>query len=335
MFKKLTIDEIAKKAGVSKATVSRVLNNKPDVKTETKERIEKIIGYYQFKPNAYAAGITKRKSRTIGLLAPQGTEYIYCNPFFSKVLHGISVEVNKRGYYLMFCYVSKEDYVDVYQRNMVDGFIVLSPGTDHQGLIKRLIEVNVPFVSTSVLPDLESHQFIDIDNRKAARMAVGRLLELGHRDIALINSFSDLMANKERFKGYLEALEESGIIFDANLVKEGPPTFENGYKQVLAMDHTPDAIFACSDMEAFGAIEALKTKGVGVPTDVSVIGFDDIDFAANFGLSTVRQPIYEKGVLAANMLIRQIEGKRVQSHSLEVELVERTTTMSRSSKNST
>lgn len=329
MFEKLTIDQIAEEAGVSKATVSRVLNNKPDVKAETRERIERIMSFHQFKPNAYAAAITKRKSRTIGLLAPQGTEYIYANPFFSKVLHGISVEVNSRGYYLMFCYVGHEDYVDVYQRNMVDGFLVLSPGTDHQRLIERLMEVQVPFVCTSVLPGLQAHQFIDIDNFSAARLAVRRLVALGHKRIALINSFSDLMANRERFRGYVAALEEASIPLDLSLIKEGPPTFENGYRQVESLESIPDAIFTCSDMEAFGAIEALKRRGYRVPEDVSVIGFDDVDFAANFGLSSVRQPIFDKGSIAASMLINQIEQKEINVPVLQVELVERNTTMAR------
>ncbi|MEH7248148.1 LacI family DNA-binding transcriptional regulator [Neobacillus niacini] len=325
-MKRITISEVAKLANVSKTTVSRVINNKPDISPETRKKVLEVMDEYSFKPNAYATAVSNRKTKTIGLITPQGTGNIYTNPFYSRVLHGIATEITEQGYYLMFSYIENDDYIDVFERHMVDGFVLLSPGVEDKKIVDKLKAINAPFISTTVLPGLDDHSYIDIDNYHAASIAVKHLLALGHKNIMIINSFSTLLSNKHRLKGYQDALKEKGIAPKEELIFEGEPIFETGFGIVMSQPELPTAIFACSDMIALGAIEAIKKRGKQVPTDISVVGFDDIHLAGNFGLTTIRQPILEKGKIAAKMLINKIEGKEIEVSKLEVQLIDRRTT---------
>ncbi len=323
----MKIDEIAKLAEVSKATVSRVLNNKPDVNPDTRRRIIELIRKFDYKPNAMATAVSKRRSKTIGLIAPHGTEYIYTNPFYSQVFHGMSNEINRRGYYLMFCYAGREDYTDLFQRKMVEGFLLLSPGMEHQPLIDSLKAAGAPFVATSLIPGLPDSQCIDIDNFQGACLAVEHLIELGHRRIAIVNSFSSLLANKLRFAGYQSVLHKHGIPLDDDLIREGVPSFENGLLAIASFDPPPTAVFSCGDMLALGVLEGARRRGLRVPEDLSVVGFDDISFAGDFGITTVRQPGMDKGKFAARALIDLIEGRPAKAApKLEIELVVRNST---------
>src|SRR5690554_6168516 len=130
-MKNLNITEIASLASVSKSTVSRVINNKPDVSEKTKAKVMSIIKKYNFKPNALAAAISNSRSKIIGLIALQGTEYIFINPYYLQLVYGISAEVNEQGYQLMFCYANENSYVDLYNNYMLEGFILLSAGAEH------------------------------------------------------------------------------------------------------------------------------------------------------------------------------------------------------------
>ncbi len=325
-MKHLTISEIASLANVSKSTVSRVINNKADVKPETREKVKAIMFEYDYKPNALATAVSKKKSKIIGLIALQGSEYIFTNPFYLRVVHGITSEINKQGYQLMFCYANKDNYIDVYHHYMVDGFILLSTGLNHMSLLDKFYEADAPFISTTELSYKNKTHFIDIDNYYGSKLAVEHLLSLGHTRIAFINSFSSLVANKERLQGYKDALKKRGIPIDKSLIKGGTPSFETGYDTIMSFETLPTAVFACSDMIAIGAIDAIRNRGKKVPEDVSVVGFDDIDLASNFGLTTINQPIFDKGVYAVRMLLGLIENKDYKIPDLPVELVIRNTT---------
>lgn len=322
----MKIDEVARLADVSKATVSRVLNNKPDVNADTRERILAIMKKFNYKPNAMATAVSKRKNKTIGLIAPHGTEYIYTNPFYSQVFNGISSEIAKRSYYLMFCYSENGDYADVFQRNLVEGILLLSPGMDHQSLVDNLKEGGVPFVSTSLIPGLDKKHFIDVDNYHGACLAVEHLVSLGHSRIAIVNSFSSLMANKHRLAGYKDMLQKNGIPLDEALIREGAPSFESGLQAALSFDPVPTAVFACGDMLALGVMEGMRRRGLRVPEDVSVVGFDDISFAQDFGVTTIHQPCMDKGKYAVRMLISLIEDKPFAAPQLDLDLIVRTST---------
>src|SRR5512140_2631496 len=159
---KITIDEIAKLAGVSKTTVSRVLNKKPDVDPATRERILALISEYDFQPNAFAKAISLQNSRYIGLLVPHKAAYIFSNSFYTEVMRGVSTEVDSCGYYLLICYAHEVNYLDIYKQKRVEGFVLLSPGSYHKGIIESLKTEQVPFVSTAKVTN-EEMVYVDID----------------------------------------------------------------------------------------------------------------------------------------------------------------------------
>lgn len=329
----ITIDEIAKLAGVSKTTVSRVLNNKPDVKPETREIIMSLISKYDFQPNAFAKAISLKKSQTIGLIIPYEADYIFSNPFYAEVMRGISTEIDKHGYYLLLCYTHEDNYIDIYKQKRVDGYILMSPGRYHKDIVKLLKEVNAPFVATAKVPGERNVLYVDVNNYLGAVLAVEYLISLGHKRIGfIINGPQILASSQERLKGYRTILSKHGIEYDKEIVKIGDTSVKSGYtamKQLLELGDSLTAVFVANDMMAIGAIKAIKEEGKNIPNDISVIGFDDIPLAEVIDppLTTVRQPAFEKGEKAAKLLIKMIEQKeKIKSEVLRVELIVRNST---------
>ncbi|MBS4023237.1 MAG: LacI family DNA-binding transcriptional regulator [Dethiobacter sp.] len=325
----VTIGEVARLAGVSKATVSRVLNGKPDVKLETKERIEALIEELGFRPNVFAMAMSKQKSSTIGIIIPYEANYILSNPFYAEVLRGISTSLNAYGYYQLLCYHSHTNYVDVFKQKRVDGFILLSPGGDQKVLAKALNEAEAPFSTTSRLPDEENVIYVDVDNYYGATMAVDHLVSLGHRRIGCImQGLETLASSKDRLRGYKDVLAKHSISYSDSLVKvyDGNNFIENGYRAMgkfFQDKMLPTAIFAANDMMAIGAIQAIKEKGLEIPKDISIVGFDDVPLAKyiNPPLTTVSQPAFEKGKEAARLVIEMIDRKVTPAPKLlDVEL---------------
>lgn len=329
---KITISEIAKIAGVSKTTVSRVLNNKPDVDPATREKILALISETGFQPNAFAKAISQQNSRYIGLLIPHKAEYVFSNPFYTEVMRGVSTEVDSRGYYLLLCYAHEVNYLDIYRQKRVDGFILLSPGSYHRNIIDSLNEENVPFVSTAKISDQESMTFVDIDNFRAGMLVMEHLISLGHQRIAYIGK-PTLTSSIERMESHRAVLEKYHLPYDpAMVLVTEKSSIESGHDttlELLRLPKPPTAIFLANDVMAFGAIQAIHESGLRVPEDISVVGFDDVPQASyvNPPLTTVRQPAFEKGVCAAHLLIDWLEGEDVQkAQILEVELVVREST---------
>lgn len=328
----VTIDEIAKLANVSKTTVSRVLNNKPDVKPETREKIVSLIAKYDYQPNAFAQAINRKTSRTIGLIMPYEAEYIFSNPFYSEIIRGVSTEINKRDYYLLFCYSDKDNYIDIFKQQRVEGFVLLSPGKSHKEIAFKLKNVNAPFISTSKMPGESNFQYVDVDNVKGASLAIEHLILLGHRQIGFINGPEGLASSEDRLLGYRNILNKYQIPLIDGFIKFGIPSIESGFQSMKKLLEYKNitAVFAASDMEAFGAIRAIKKSGKKVPDDISVVGFDDIPLADSFDLTTIKQPIFKKGQMAAKLLIDLFEQKATRKiKELPVELVVRSSTKAR------
>jgi len=327
---RVTIGEIARMAGVSKTTVSRVLNNKPDVKPETREMILNLISEYGFQPNAFAKAISLQKSHTVGLIIPYKADYIFSNPFYSEVMRGVSTETSKRGYHLLLCYTHKENYVDIFQQKRVEGFIVISPGSTHKNIIHKLTEIEAPFVATSKIPGEQNIKYVDIDNFYAAALAMEHLISLGHRRIGLIIGPPVLTSSEERMSGYISTLKKYNIPYKGNLVRQGNGSIESGYAAMgELLNEELTAVFVTCDTMAMGAIKAIKEKNKVVPRDISIVGFDDIPLAQILDppLTTIKQPAYEKGASAARMLIDLIEGKEVTENCiLPVDIVVRNST---------
>lgn len=329
---KITIEEIAELAKVSKTTVSRVINNKPDVSSETRKIVMDIISQYDFKPNAYAKAISLNKSHTIGLIIPYEADFIFSNPFYVEVMRGVSTEINRRGYYLLICYPHDHNYVDIYKQKRVDGFILMSPGTLHKNIIESLDEVDAPFVSTSKISDEESMVYVDVDNYYGATLAIEHLISLGHRRIGFIGK-PTVTSAKDRLRGYKAVLDKYKIPFDENLVKiSDDASIQSAYQvmsELLENHDKPTAVFLASDLMALGAMKAIKESGKSIPEDVAIVGFDDIPLAeyTEPELTTVRQPSFQKGVMAARLLIQYLEKKKKpKSKILDVELIVRKST---------
>lgn len=329
---KITIGEIARMAGVSKTTVSRVINEKPDVDPQTRERILGLIDDYGFQPNAFAKAISLQKSNHIGLIIPHDAQYVYSNPFYTEVMRGVSTKVDQTGYYLVLCFAHETNYLDIYRQNRVDGFVLLSPGSYHRHIIESLNEEQVPFVSTAKISYQEDMTYVDVDNFYGATVAMEYLVALGHRKIAYIGK-PTLQSSIDRLSGYRTVLEKYDLPRREDWVLTTDiSSVEGGYtytSRLLQQDDLPTAIFLANDVMAIGAINALRENGLRVPEDLSVFGFDDIPLARyiNPSLSTIRQPTYEKGMEAARLLVRMLEsGQPAQSLTLPVELVVRQST---------
>jgi len=328
---KITIGEIANLAGVSKTTISRVLNNKPDVDPATREKILAIIAEYNFQPNAFAKAISLQNSHYIGLLVPHKVEYIFSNAFYTEVMRGVSTEVDACGYYLLICYAHAGNYLDIYNQNRVEGFVLLSPGSYHKGIIETLKAEKVPFVSTAKVTN-EEMVYVDIDNFHGGTLVMEHLISLGHRRIAYIGKPS-LISSIERMNSHEAVLKKYGLPCDPSLVLiSDSSSIEDGYQntqQLLNNPNRPTAIFLANDIMAVGAIKAIQEAGLRVPEDISVAGFDNIPLASysNPPLTTVHQPAYQKGVVATQLLIQQLEKKETpSSRILDVELVIRGST---------
>ncbi len=328
----LTIDEIARLAGVSKTTVSRVINNKPDVNRETRQRILSLIAEHDYQPNVFAKAISSQRSRNIGLIIPYEADYIFSNPFFVEVLRGISTASDQHGYSLLVSYAHAQDHVAVFKQKKVDGFIVLSPGALHHGLIDSLVRAEAPFVSTSRVAQEENMLYVDVDNRHGGVVAAEHLIGLGHRRIAYVGKPS-LTSSQDRLSGYLDALacHWSPALDDLQLVAEGSAE-RHGYdamQQLRDRAVQPSAVFLANDLMAIGAMKALAESGLRVPHDVSIVGFDDVPMAeyCTPPLTTVRQPAFAKGARATELLIQCLEEEEPpQSQTLSVELIVRQST---------
>jgi LacI family transcriptional regulator len=329
---KITIDEIAKMAGVSTTTISRVLNNKPDVSPETREKIMGIIAEYDFMPNAFAKAISLQKSHSIGLLIPHEANYIFSNPFYVEVMRGVSTEIDKLGYFLFICYPHEQNYLDIYKQKRVDGFILLSPGSFHRGIIDSLINLEVPFVSTSKVPEEKNLVFVDVDNFLGATLVMEHLIGQGHKRIAFVGKPS-LVSSIDRFNGYTAIMKKYNLpIVDSMVMIADEASIQGGTNVMNAfmnLDEPPTAVLLVNDMLAIGAIRAVQERGKVVPDDMSIVGFDDVPLAENVfpALTTVRQPAFEKGKRAASMLVHFLEEKKkLKSQLLGVDLVIRNST---------
>jgi LacI family transcriptional regulator len=329
---KITISEIARLAGVSKTTVSRVINEKPDVDPQTRERILGLINDYSFQPNAFAKAISLQKSNHIGLIIPHDAQYVYSNPFYTEVMRGVSTEVDQTGYYLVLCFAHETNYLDIYRQKRVDGFVLLSPGSYHRDIIESLNEEQVPFVSTAKISDQKDMTYVDVDNFYGATVAMEYLVAQGHRKIAYIGK-PTLQSSIDRLSGYRAVMEKYDLpCCDDWVLTTNTSSVEGGYaytSRLLQQGELPTAIFLANDVMAIGAINALRENGLRVPEDMSVFGFDDIPLAryTNPSLSTIRQPAFEKGMEAARLLVRMLESDQpAQSLTLPVELVVRQST---------
>ncbi len=310
---RVTISQVAREAGVSTQTISRVLNNRPDVSEETRQRVQEIIARLGYQPNALARGLVSRRTHTLGLITADFSDY-----FFTQVIAGAEVEARKHGYFFMLGSTERNpqdepEYIRLLTERYVDGILFARPSTepDSRHLVS-LLRDRVPVVTTAYHLPGEPLTVVDVDNVDGGHQATRCLLERGHAHIAMITGPASWKSVADRSLGYGQALHEAGIAPDPALTVEGDWSYQSGYRamQALIAHGRPfSGLFAQNDQMAIGAIRALREAGRRVPQDVAVVGYDDIPVAAYSDppLTTIRQPMQEVGALATRLLIQAIE----------------------------
>jgi DNA-binding LacI/PurR family transcriptional regulator len=318
-----TIAEIAAKAGVSIPTVSRVLNNRPDVAPETRERVEQVIKESGFIRSRVANALRKGSSGIVDLVVTD-----LATPYTVEIVRGVE-EVLERTELRLALSVTHDSLRNEQQwlAKVIDGstdgaILVLA-----QGQSRRLDELRrhkIPFVVVDHRGDLGTDvPSVGATNWLGGRAATEHLISLGHRRIAVISGDATLRCSKDRIAGYRAALEDAGIPIDPALTRPGNFSQKSGYEQtceLLELAEPPTAIFAGSDMQAMGVYSALRARGLSMPASMSVVGFDDVPIASIVtpALTTVRQPLIEMGRVATTMLLRMIAGEPLDSIRVEL-----------------
>jgi len=304
-----TLNDIAKHAGVSRSTVSRVINDHPNVDQETRTRVLSVAESLNYQPNIAARSLAAGRTRILGLAIPTGVSTLFTDPYFPILVQGISSACNARDHALML-WLGEPEYERRTIRRMlrgglIDG-VILASALMEDPITEALIEGRFPFVLIGRHEAGDSVSYVDVDNRGSARQMVSYLLRSGYERVATITGPRNMIAGSDRLEGYLAALRVGRIAENPDLIVEGDFTEEGGYRAMQRLlPFAPDAVFVASDAMAVGALRALREAGQRVPEDIAVAGFDDIPFAARTEppLTTVRQPIQRMGATAVDTLI--------------------------------
>jgi len=309
-FANATIVDVAREAGVSFSTVSRVINNNKHVRPETRERVLNAMMRLGYMVNQQARSLAGGRSQVIGLLVPD-----VGNGYIGEIIRGVDEELAAAQYELMLYTThrrrTKESvYVATLARGLADGLLLVVPD-DPGAYLDSLAQQNFPYVLVDHQGTNEACPAVGATNWQGGYDATTYLIQLGHRRIGFITGNQRLGSAVDRLAAYRAALADHGIDFDPALVVEGDFQQPSGYQgacALLALPDPPTAIFASNDIMAFGAMEAVRNHNLRIPEDVSVLGFDDIPQAAHVhpGLTTIRQPLEQMGRLATRMLLKKI-----------------------------
>lgn len=336
---KPTIRDIAREAGVSVTSVSLVLNNRKNTIAEaTKKRIKKVAKQMNYSPNQMAVGLVTKKTKTIGLIVPD-----ISNAFFADLARSVENSLSALGYSLILSNSNNSlkesrQYVDILVNRGVDGLIISFSGDDSddplekQSLVETLNKLDIPLISLDSWMEGLSCPGISFYHSKGGYFATKHLIELGHTKIGCISGKNGNYSSDRRLKGYKKALEEVGLTYNPTYVCEGDYQYKSGYncgKKLLETDIT--AIFVSNDLMAYGVYLAAKEKGVKIPEELSIIGFDDLFFSSMLSvpLTTIRQSVDTLGELACDLLFKRIKKETLDQDfiQLEPDLVIRSSTM--------
>lgn len=308
--KNITIEEIANKSGVSIATVSRIVNNKGNVKKETRDRVLQVMQELQFHPHSVYP-LSNPRSHTLLVCVPD-----YSNPFNSPVIDGIQKAAHENQYDVLLLqskdyYSQIDDFSNVLKDSSIAGIIILSP-ISGSALLDDL-SFKCPVVMCSEYAENYGISYISINDVTASKTAVNYLISTGCRKIGLLNSSAKFKYSRHREKGYRQALYDHQMSYrDSWIAHISSINYNFAYSaalQILSLQDRPDALFCCSDVYGIAAVNAAKSLGLRVPEDVSVIGFDNVEIAqmSNPPLTTIDQPKMQMGYQACEMLIEKIE----------------------------
>ena len=345
---RVRIKDVAKMAGVSTATVSHVINETRFVREETRQKVLEAIEALNYYPSAIARGLATNSTQTVGLIVSD-----IANPFFTAVARGVEDEINRHGYHTIFCNTDEDparedEYLRLLSARQIDGLIIAPTGI-HSERLRRMAEAQTPIVLLDRgTPDIEA-PLVCVDNEGGAYQATKHLIELGHRRIGVLTGLETISTQVARTDGYKRALKEAGIAINESLIvyanphaysnrpdqqAASPPTSLTNLQmtpsaflalqQLLDLPDRPTAIFVTNNQMTLGAFHALKERNLRCPADISIMSFDDHDWASLFSppLTVVRQPTYHLGQSAAKLLMQLITNEAVDSPgALPVELI--------------
>jgi LacI family transcriptional regulator len=317
-----TIFDVAREAGVSYGTVSRVINDNPHVKAETRERILAVMQELGYVANKQARGLAGGRMGMIGLLVPDlGTAYI------GEIIRGIDAEVSLTDLDLILytthrLSTKEANYIANLARGMVDGLLLVLPKAPEEN-IKNLAEHNIPFVLIDHQGTGHNCPAVGSTNWQGAYNGTEYLIQLGHKRIGFITGTMDLGCSIDRLEGYKSALRTNHLPVCPELIYEGTFYQQDGYEGAntfIDLPHPPTAIFASNDVMAFGVMDAVRGRGLSIPDDISIIGFDDIPPSAltHPALTTIAQPLEKMGRVATQLLVDMLNSPDKKSKRLEL-----------------
>lgn len=338
MDKRVTSQDVANLAGVSRTTVSFVLNDvkRYTITPETRNKVIQAAEQLGYIPNASAQALATRRAKAIGLVMTRSPQYIASDTFLPQIIGGLLDVVKKQQLGVLIEWVEPGHQLQTYRQLVhakhIDGMILLTPRLDDEGL-KELEDFDIPIVLMGNIPESTLHS-VDIDNRLAARQAVEHLISIGHRQIAcILNAPLPYSSARERLLGFQDALQAADLEFDESLVRHADFDPKSGYLQMQSLldgGKPFTAVFIASDNVAVGALSAIQEAGLQIPEDLSIVGFDDIPWAAfaNPPLTTVRTPAQELVQDACLLLLDLMQGNTRQERHVRIhsELVIRQST---------
>lgn len=318
--KRITSQDVANLAGVSRTTVSLVLNDVQGIKISppTRQKVIEAARQLGYVPDAAAQALVSRRSQIIGLILTRSAHHIASDSFITQILDGLFDVIHEHELGLLIDIIAPDHQKEAYQRlvraKRIDGILLSGPRFDDEAL-KALQEDGFPTVLIGQLPG-SGLCSVDVDNCAAAKIAVAHLIRLGHRRIAcLTNAPESYTAASDRLCGYRSALLEAGIAYDPSLVRFGDFDLGSGYQRMgslLDSGETFTAVFVASDLVALGAMAAIRERGLHIPQDIALVGFDDLPVARYVSppLTTVHLPAVELARQACEMLIALLQGKQ-------------------------
>jgi LacI family transcriptional regulator len=322
-FANVTIKDVARHAGVSSMTVSRVINGGDRVSPETRLRVEGAIEELGYVPSRLARGMIRQKTGTLALIVPD-----VANPFFTLIVRGAEDVARRAGYRIILCdtradLAIEREVIEEMIGHRVDG-IAIAPVSDRSiGHLRRLERFGVQFVLIDrTVPDVDCDVVVG-DNTGGARRLVEHLLSLDHRRIGFIMESDEVSTARDRRQGYEDALQAAGIELDADLIVRAtaePQGGRDGMRLLLELEEPPTAVFAVNNLVALGAIEAVRAVGLEVPDDIALVCFDDIEYASRLYpfLTVMAQPAETLGSLGTQLLLERIEARAPEQSRIVV-----------------
>ncbi|WP_159882690.1 LacI family DNA-binding transcriptional regulator [Paenibacillus puerhi] len=316
----VTIIDVAKKAGVSPSTVSRVLSGHSRISPATVRKVKEIMEELGYHPNAMAKSLVSKTTQTLGLLLPRSAEELFLNQFFSEVVRGVISQATRSGYDLMMTTgISEREEVEAVTKlvrgRRVDGVILLY-SRNSDPVIDFLKEQNFPFVLIGRSEDHPDILSVDNDNVQAAYDVAKHLIAQGHKRIGFVSGPPNLIVSRDRLTGYKKAIDDAGLDFHNEWIVEGDFLQESGYRAMsffMALPERPTALVVMDDLVAFGVLRGLTELGYKVPRDLAVIGFNNIPMSelSSPPISSVDIGIYQLGYTASQTLIRSVKGEAI------------------------